>query len=117
MIRIYNYFYDEDKCEPLPVIKGKTRRSFSGKVHSDYSSKYSEYSITLNNLNKKQHDQMTWLLFSLYPDTGEPLESFKFVDNVGNEFQMTIAVDGFNIKEEEKGYYTWEFTLMGTEVT
>lgn len=117
MIRLYNYFFDEDKCEVKPIIKGETTQSFSVKFHTDYVGKYYEINLRIRDLNKKEHGLLIYILYLLYPDEGEPLENILFVSNIGEEYNVIVPLpDGYNFTEEDKGIYTWTLRLIGKEV-
>lgn len=111
--RIDNYFFEISNYDVSLNYKGQSRRSRSGKLHTDYTSRYYTFDITIEGVNKEQHNNLLYLLYKCLPEEGEG-ETLSFSDdNDITDKEVIIPVDGFSFEREngKKISYVWNLTL------
>ena len=115
LIQINNYFFEVSKLTINPNKIGSSRRSISGKIHTDYTgTEYKTFELIIDSLNPTRHGQLLYLLNLCHPTDGGVPQNLTLVDDTGQSYTVTIPLpDGFDYdREEGKGeYYTWNLTL------
>ena len=111
LIRIYKYYFQPEEVEKERTEKGNTKRSLNGTIHSVKISEYHTWEITIKHLSPTKHGH---LLDILDKSRGlEENENLIFIDDLGEEYNVIIPVNGFDFSREEgeKETYEWELTL------
>lgn len=116
IIKLENYFFDEDYCKVIPVPNGETKRSLNGTIHTDFTSKYYTIDLKISDLEKQEHELLLYILYLLYPDSGgTPVDYITLVDKLNNSYKVVIPQNSYKIDEDNE-YFTWELTLEGTDL-
>lgn len=113
MIKINNYFFEVEDYEERVEEVGKSRRSFSGKLLTDYISSYKTFKIEMSNLSPERHGQLLYLVHKNRGDNSVPSEHLVFTSLTGEELIIDIPINGFkyNLEKGEEESYKWRLTL------
>ncbi|MFW6377403.1 MAG: hypothetical protein ACOCZ5_02030 [bacterium] len=114
-VQINNFFFEPTSFTPKLTIHGESRRTFSGKLHSDYSNKYHTFSLSFKQISPTELGHFLYLLNLVFPSSGVP-EDLSFTDDVGNNYTVTIPIDGFNYDREQGEKETYSVELKLEEV-
>lgn len=113
MIKLYKYFFNPSNYNVSEARQGSTQRSRKGKIFTDYTSDaYKTFTITLDNLSEKEHYNLLFIISLVFPTDGGG-QDLPFTDPLGNDYTVTIPIDGysFNLKDTEENLWRWELTL------
>jgi len=113
MIKLDNYYFYLEEYTPNKIQEGESRHSRDGTFHKSVTAEYDEHELIFLPVNEKRHNQ---LLYILNKNTPEPIglgENIDFVDDLGNEYKVSIPHDEFDFErlEGEKVKYRWEMIL------
>ena len=111
MIRLGKYFFQPEDVDKEIVELGNTERSFNGTLHSGKVAEYTTITLNISHLSPAEHSHLLYIL-----DKSRDLEedeSLTFTDDLGEEYDVIIPVDGFNYEREkgEEETYRWELQL------
>jgi hypothetical protein len=112
MIKIDNYFFEPTEFRKKVNENGKTIRSFSSKLHSQYTNSYMTFDIKLEGISPALHSCLLYLV-NKNRDNGTEAESLTLIDEQDNSYTVDIPIKGYDydIEEGEEGFYWWELKL------
>lgn len=112
-IKLHKYFFGVTNFNPNESRVGTTQRSRKGKIFTDYSSNaYKTFDIAIENLSEKEHYNLLYIVSLVFPENGGG-QDLSFTDIFGNDYTVTIPIDGYNYspKNTEDDLWDWELTL------
>lgn len=92
LVKIHNYFFDEDEFIPDKDRGGETRRSLNGKAHTTVigkSNKFMRFEVTINGMKTEQLKYIYEIEDYLYDENNESIE---FIDPDGNNYNIIIPL-------------------------
>lgn len=115
-IKLYKYFFEISNFDISNERVGNTKRSRKGKVFTDYSSNpYNTFNINITDINSIKHGNLLYIVNLCLPLDSSEIEpiDIDFIDPYGNQYTVTIPVNGYNFTpiEGEDEYYDWQLTL------
>lgn len=107
LIKLYNYFFEEESFIPRRDREGQTRRSLNGKAHTTIigeDNKYNTFELEFEGVTTKQLLLFLDIESVLYDDNEQFIE---FIDPNGNQYEVIIPApleDSFEVDGDIDNY-------------